>query len=543
MSSNSERAAPEAHQDGALAAYLSAIRAHPWVFTLITLAAVAASVAFLFIRENSYEATANVLVEAVPQEDQTFIGLPVIRDTGDPVRTAQTAASLLQSRTAADRAADEFDGDLSGREIFEERIEVNPEGESNILAVTASAGTPGDAARLANGFTRAALDIRSEQLQEDADLLIDQLEARLEATPKDDQVTRADLAARLEQIRLVESEGDPTLVLSEEAIPPTEARGTPEPIVLALALIAGLALASGTVFLLDLLTRRVRDEDEAMSIYPLPVLARVPLLPDRNRKSSEPATWYMPPAIREPYLTLSVQLQQADRSSTAIMVTSASKGDGKTTSAVNLAVSLATIGKRVALLDFDLRKPDVGQALSMRELHRTRELVDPKVSMGRLLVRPTELRTLRVLGFDFDPEDAHLREQVSAILPNLIQQARALADYVIVDTPPLGEVSDALRLGRAVDGVLLVTRPGNTSRTQLRSTRELLERSGYFVEGAIVIGTTDAASRSYGYGYAEGYGIGGAADLVVRAADDVPSGSGGRSDASERMDPAPLERS
>ena len=62
------------------------------MFALITLAAVGASLAFLVVRANVYEATATVLVEAVPQEDQTFIGLPVIRDTGDPVRTAQTAA-------------------------------------------------------------------------------------------------------------------------------------------------------------------------------------------------------------------------------------------------------------------------------------------------------------------------------------------------------------------------------------------------------------------------------------------------------------------
>ena len=69
-----------------------------------------------------------------------------------------------------------------------------------------------------------------------------------------------------------------------------------------------------------------------------------------------------------------------------------------------------------------------------------------------------------------------------------------------------------------------------------RSTRELLERSGYFVEGAIVMGSTDAAVRSYGYGYAEGYGIGGAADLVVRSADD--SSSRGRAGTME-----PIERS
>ena len=520
LSVNPERIAPEAQQEGALAAYLSAIRAHPWVFTLITLAAVAASVGFLAVREDTYEATANVLVEAVPQEDLTFRNLPVIRDTGDPVRTAQTAASLLESRTAADRAAEQLGGELSGREIFENRIEVNPEGESNILAITATGDTPEEAARVANEYTGAALEVRSEQLKEDAKLVIAQLEARLDATPTADQVTRAELASQLEQIRLITSQGDPTLVLSEEAIQPTGASGTPAPVVVILALLAGLTLGSGTAFLLELLTRRVRDEDEALAIYPLPVLARVPLLPDRSRRGPDQSAWYMPPSIREPVLTLSVQLQQADRASTSVvMVTSASTGDGKTTSAINLAVSLATTGKRVVLLDFDLRKPQVGPALGMTDMRRTRDLIDRNVSLGRLLTHPSELRTLRVLAVGFEPEDAHLREQASAALPKLIQQARSLADYVVVDTPPLGEVSDALRLGNAVDGVLLVVRPGNTSRGQLRSTRELLERSGHVIEGAILMGAADTSVRAYGYGYAQGYGVGGAPDLVVRGAE------------------------
>ena len=146
------------------------------------------------------------------------------------------------------------------------------------------------------------------------------------------------------------------------------------------------------------------------------------------------------------------------------------------------------------------------------------------------------MQGLRVLGFDLDPEDAHLREQASPVLPQLIQQARALADYVIVDTPPLGEVSDALRLGRAVDGTLVVIRPGSTSRSQLRSTRELLERSGYFVEGAVIMGAADAPNRAYGYGYSEGYGIGG-----VRRSRGATRPPAQRSRSTQRADGRPTE--
>lgn len=503
-------------REGALGSYLAAITAHPWIFVLITLAAVAASVAFLTVREPRYEATANVLVEPVPQEDQVFLGLPLLRDTGDPVRTAQTAASLIKSRAAAELAAERLGDEWTSRELFEDAIEVNPEGESNILAITAAADRAAEAAEVANEFTTAALEERAERLEQAARTLINQLQSRLEATPTDDQVTRAELAARLEQVRLVVARGDPTLLISQEAIPPTAATGAPAPLIIVLAVLAGLTLGSGTAFLLELLTRRVRDEEEALAIYPLPVLARVPLLSERSRRARGDAAWSMPPAIREPFLTLTVQLQQADRASTAIMLTSATTGDGKTTSAINLAVSLATTGKRVALLDFDLRKPQVGTELGMTDLCDVSELVAPNVSLARLLAHPSELRALRVLAIGFDRDEEYLREDAIATLPSLVQQARSLADYVVIDTPPLGEVSDALRLGRAVDSVLLVIRPGNTARGQLRATRELLERSGYPVGGSIMMGSSDRAGRPYGYGYGQGRTVGGPADLVLR---------------------------
>jgi tyrosine-protein kinase len=508
---------PAPRQEWALESYVASIRAHPLVVIGVMLAAIAASVAYLQLRSPSYEATAELLVEPLPQDDVTFLGLSsLIRDTGDPTRTAQTAAALVSSRAAADRAAEELGGDWTGRTVLG-AVEVNPEGESNILGLKATAGSSEEAARVANEMADAALQVRNAELRDQAETVMSQLEARLEATPAADQVTRANLAARIDQLKTVIQNGDPTLTLSQEASPPVSAAGVPAMVVVILAAIAGLALGCGAALLLEVMTRRVSDEDEAADLYPIPALARVPIVPARGRRGPAGSRWYMPPAIREPFLTLSVQLDERDLGSRTIMVTSPSSRDGKTTSAINLAVSLAAGGRSVILLDFDLRKPEIASLLGVQDGRHFDELVEPEADIGRMLVRPSELATLRILPTTFDHHNAHLSDGASLPLQQLIVQAGELCDYVIVDTPPLGEVSDALRLLRAVDDILIVIRPGNSLRGDLGVVRELLERSGYVPEGSILIGVADRAGRGYrAYGYAQGYGVAGAPpDLVL----------------------------
>jgi Mrp family chromosome partitioning ATPase/capsular polysaccharide biosynthesis protein len=496
-------------------AYLAAIRSHRLIVVLVTLAAVTASVAFVVLRSPAYEATADVLVEPLPQEDQTFIGLPLLRDTGDPVRTTQTAALLVESEAAADLAADELGGDWTAEKILEEAVQVSPEGESNILAITATADSPDEAAELANVYTDAVLEIRGREFRRSADALVADLEAQLAATPASDDATRATLATRRDQVRSIVEAGDPTLMLSQEAVPPSSPKGASAAVIVALALIAGLTLGTGTALMLELVTRRIRDQDEAVRLYPLPILARVPVQSARTLRGRKDASWYMPPQIWEPFRTLAVQLEQRERPSGAVMVTSATRGDGKTTSSINLAVTLAATGKRVVLLDFDLRNPQIGSALGLAAGPRVADLVDPGLDLAQLLVRPSELRRFQVLPVQFDPTEIHLIEAATWNLPKLIERARDLADCVVVDTPPLGEVSDALSLAPVVDDVLVVMRPGNTSRTQLSVMRELLDRIGRTPEGYIVLGATDGAAGGYrGYGY----GRGGATDLVLRSA-------------------------
>lgn len=466
---------------------------------LVVLATLAGSIAFLALRSDEYMATVDLLVEPLPQDDETFLGLPLLRDAGDPVRTVQTAAALVESSVP--------DAGSS--------VEVNPKGESNILAIEAVADSPDAAANLANDFARGAIDARNDQLARLGQELVRQLDTQLAAAPQADTVTRAALAARRDQVAAVAERGDPTLILSRPATAPTSAEGASPTLILLLALIAGFALGAGTALLLELLDRRVRSEDELKQYLPLPVLARVPLISNRALRGPPGAIWYMPPEIREPYRTVVVQLeQQRRRQLNAIMVTSASKGDGKTTSAINLAVALAAAGKRVIILDLDFRNPRVAAELQIRDARRLSELTDASRDLRSLLIQPTDLRTLRVLPVKFEAEDASLSDSLAWRMPEFIEHARGMADHVIIDTPPLGEVSDALTLTRLVDEILVVMRPGNTNRGHLQVLSELLGRAGVVPMDCIVISAQDRAGRRYG---AYGYGPGGSPDLILRS--------------------------
>jgi Mrp family chromosome partitioning ATPase len=183
----------------------------------------------------------------------------------------------------------------------------------------------------------------------------------------------------------------------------------------------------------------------------------------------------------------------------AVMFTSASPRDGKTSAAINFAFVLAAAGFSVILFDFDLRRPDVGRRLGVSSDFM--DLFRSDAKLEDLLREPPGAPGLRVISSrEQGGETTALVDAVARRLPELLDRARQLADYVIVDTPPLGQISDGLRAAMVVDDVVLVARPGNTSRVELERTRELLDRMDRTPSGLVVIGlqTVGDAYETYG---------------------------------------------
>jgi capsular exopolysaccharide synthesis family protein len=491
----SEPAAPEA--EGALGPYLRALAGHRTLVVFVTLAAVAASVAWLSARMPAYEATAQLLVTPLPQDDRTFLGLQMIRDSGDPTRTVQTAAALMKSEQAAALTAQRLGSDWSARRVAA-AVDVEPVGESNILAVSARWRDAVGAARLANEFTDAALRSRSIVLREQIDAAFTRLREQVRALRRNGAAAGAELA-QLQQLHTLRAGPDPTLSLSQRAVAPASPSGAPPWLVVAMALLAGFTLAIGAALFLDHLNRRIRDSDEAVDVLGIDVLARVPLLGERQRRAAASAPGSTPPAVQEAFRTLAVQLQLRTGGSGTVMITSASSGDGKTTSAINLAFALVAAGRRVILMDFDLRKPDVADVLGIRDRPGLTSLLKADMAVADLLVQTPQLPPLRVVPAGSRGETLML-EPLTRRLADIVEQARSAADYLILDTPPLGEVGDALRVAAHADQILVVTRPAHTDRGRLELMRDLLVRGGTPPSGMIVLGEHEPLSPYYAYG-------------------------------------------
>jgi Mrp family chromosome partitioning ATPase len=475
--------------ESALSTYLLALKSHWVIFTFIVLTTVAAGVAWTSARTSSYEAVARILVSPVPADDRTFVGVQVVRDSGDPTRTVQTAATLVESHEAAARTARRLGPGWSAEQVSA-AVTVEPLGQSNVLAVRAEAETPEEAAQVATQFARSALAARSQAVRSQVAAVIPELEAQQRALGPASS-TAADLATRISQLRASQSQGDPTLTLEQPA-PRGAVVGASGSLIIVLSLIAGVALGAAAAVLLELTRTRVRDPAEASALFPLPILARVPKVSGRGRN----AALRRDGALQRAFQTVFLQLGE-DGDGRAIMLTSASRGDGTTTSAVHLASTMAFAGKRVILLDFDLRSPGAAQVLGMGWSATILDVADPQAALDQALT-PVPDVPLRVLSVGPVSAAPGVIESLVARLPALLEEARRRADFVVIDTAALGEVSDALPLLRAVDDIIIVTRPGHTDRRAYEAMRDLMQRMGAPVRGLVVVdGTQNDLSSNF----------------------------------------------
>lgn len=482
---------------GSLGQYVRAIRSNALLFALVAAVALGAAALLLAVRSPTYEATAELLVTPLQQDDRTFLGITLMRDSGDPTRTVQTAAALIESPVAAARTARALRGGAT-RQSVKEAVEIEPLGESNIVGVTAQAGSARAAAALANRYADNALKVRSELLRRQVVGAIAQLSAAQRGAvplPPEDRT-------RLAELRAVRDRGDPTLSLSQTAQPPRAPTDAPAWLVLALALVAGLTLGAIVAVLAERLDRRVRDVDELVALAPIPVLARVPAVARGER--DWPAL-DVPPTVREAFRTLQIQIDQrrADRgqASSTIVVTSPSSGDGKTTTAICLALALVAAGHEVVLLDCDLRRPEIGPRLGLGAASGLEALLSSRSTLGEMLLSLDKVRLLRVLPAVGGAGDVANLQLLTRRADDMLAEAKGMADYVIVDTAPMGIVGDALALAPYADELLLVGRTRRTDRRAVESTVALLERASRPPTGWVVIGD-ESVRRKESYHYA-----------------------------------------
>jgi polysaccharide biosynthesis transport protein len=243
--------------------------------------------------------------------------------------------------------------------------------------------------------------------------------------------------------------------------------------------------------------------------YRLPILARIPRARSRGGRPLAPGQ--ASPYVDEAYRTLRATLSGPRRSGETdggrlILVTGSSPEEGKTTTAVNLAASLALLGRRVILVEADLRRPVLGRFFGIAPTEGVVTALIDQASLGECLVDTQDHGpNLKLLLAEPDFRAGWVADLFATPRADaLIEEARRTADYVVVDAPPLNEVADALPLAATADDVLITTRLGRTRLDKLGQLAELLDENGVVPSGFVLIGIKRPSDSDDHYALAGG---------------------------------------
>ncbi len=292
-------------------------------------------------------------------------------------------------------------------------------------------------------------------------------------------------------------------------------RVTPQkPKVLAIALAAGLVLGMSCGLLRDWMDQRLRSAEEVMATLGVAVLGTIPHMSRRLTQVQRGQRVFLDPMseVAEAYRTVRTAVYfgaRSDRSKT-LLITSAMPGDGKSTSASNLAIAMAQAGQRTLLLDCDFRKPTQHMIFE----------VDDSIGVSTVLAgrEPLEkaIQRTAVEGLDLLP-GGPIPLNPSEILnsqafSDMVDELSVKYDHIVIDSPPVNAVTDARILGALCDVTVIVLRADRTTRKHSEYARDALNSVGARVLGCIVNDVPRGKSKS---GFYSGYGYYGQAINAV----------------------------
>ena len=292
------------------------------------------------------------------------------------------------------------------------------------------------------------------------------------------------------------------------------------PMNLEFAVLIGLVGGVAIAFSLEALDTTVRTPDQAENVSGLPTLGVIPLqsifegavtsiakahllkkMP-RGSGSPRPLISYFEPQseVAEAYRALrtSILLSSVSQPPRSILVTSSVPQDGKTMTCVNVAIVLAQQGKRILLVDADMRRPSIHKAFGLRGNMGLSNILTGGAKISDTIQATVQPNLFVIPAGQIPPHPSELLS--SSLMQDLIRKWREEYDHVIIDSPPVISVTDAVLLSVQTDAVLLIIRSGQTTTAHVRRTRNLLQSVKASLLG-IVVNAADLSSPDYYYYY------------------------------------------
>lgn len=524
-----------------LRAYLAVLRRRWLPILLVTLVVVISAVGLSATREAQYEASADLLIRQRSTES-LFSDGEQVRNNQDASRLLNNEVKVLESgqvRTAVD---ERYDGPLDPEDVS---ASIDSD-TSDVVEVSVTSALPEEGARLVNTYVETFIEIRRQQRVDELLLAgveiqaqVDDLEARIAAAREPLTAAEAALAEQpgssalqgqrddvaeqiagelaplesqqafyqqqLEDLQLtagiLQSGGAEILTNAEVPDVPVSPKPLRDG---ALALVVGLMLGVGIAFLLDRLDERIRSAGDLERLaIGRPILAVVPEVEQRNQAGYIVTRDDSRAPAAEAYRSLrtAVKFASLDHPLKVIQVTSAATGEGKTTTMANLGVALAQGGDRVVIVCCDLRRPTIHERFGQSLTPGFTDVLVGDTQLSDTLRRYDDTTYVLPAGTPPpNPSELLSTPRAAAVIKALSEEF----DVVLLDTPPVLPVTDALVVTRMVDATLVVVDSRTTRRNPLRRTLQLLEQVNAPVLGMVLNGVS-SGSGGYGYGYGYTY--------------------------------------
>ena len=527
---------------------IATIRA--WLPLLIASVVLAAGAAYVVSGQlpKTYEARATLIVgQALSAANPDYTQLLVSQ------RLSTTYATVATKRPILENVIKELDLDASSGDLAS-RVRADAPPDSTLLTITAQDQDPARAAAIANALAEQlmaaspAIQGRQVDVQKSIDADLQATQEQIQATQarvtalaglasrtaaEDEELQR--LEGRLVTLRqtfatlLGFSSGNASSLLS--VIEPAEAPGapsSPRPLYNAMiAAVLGLLLAGAAVFAIEYFDDTVHDADQVLEATGLGTLGAIgEMKGDKGRREMYRLATLLYPrsAVAEAYRTLrsNIEFASVDAPMTTLLVTSAVPGEGKTVTAANLAVAFAQAGRRVLLVDADLRKPGVHVMFDLPNSHGLTTLLRSDDVGVEAVAHATEEANLQVLTtgpLPSNPAELLGSQRMRRVVDRLGEKV----DLIIFDSPPVQAVTDASVLSSFLGGTVLVIRAARSRRGTVRQAREALTKADATVLGAVLNRVPKVAHSAYSVYYGDTVG----AHLAA------PAGAGGRARPAE----------
>jgi non-specific protein-tyrosine kinase len=502
-----------------------------WLIILLTLVAAITSYAVSQRQPAVYEATTTLIV------GQSFHMAQLdSRDILTSERLALTYADVARRQPVLQQVVDTLDLNESWQ-VLKERVKIQPVQDTQLLEITVEATSPEEAQVTANEIAHqlillsptAVQNQEKEQNQRFVRQRLESLQAKIEAGQARLETLEAAMAGSLsaEQVQelqaeindldqlitdweniytqlliFVESEKSPNYLAVVE---PAQAKPDPvRPRLFLNTLLAGAVgcmLALGLIFLLEYLDDTIKSGDELSQTLGVTCLGGVGRIKGRRSQDKLLAPKDPLSHVTEAYRLIrsNIQFLAVDQPLKAILVTSSSLSEGKSTTVANLAAVMAQSGLKTVIVDADLRRPIQHQLFDVDNCSGlTGWLLSPEAELEAALSK-TDIENLRLLTSGaLPPNPADLLG--SQRMGQLLAQLNELADVVIYDSPPLLNVSDALVLANRLDGVILVIEAGRVRREVVKQAFLSLQQANANLLGGVL-----NRVRKKGGSYYQGY--------------------------------------